>query len=524
MAIAWGTVLFLVTLLPYVIAYLTTPGGKVFNGFFFVGDDATTYIAKMREGAEGAWGWTDSYISLPVGEPVLVHPFYIFMGKLASPLHLSLYALYHLARFSGAIALVFAVRRLAHRCLPPGRVRRMGVLLALLGAGAGYLLALVAAVTGQTTFLGQPLDALDLHVPELSGFFSVLTFPHFAWAAALMAMLLVAVFDLVDPRPAASRAGALVAGIVAALGIALIHPQMLAIVALLALLYLVVSRPPAWRWVLVAVPFLFCIPLFAYYQRIVATDPVVSEWTRQWQQGALGPMATAFALGLPFCLATVGAVRSRLARSPKVMVLTAWVVIVLATLYIPSPFHIQRRFLEGLYIPIGFLAALGLEALTRNLGARGAGRAGTLALGFSTITSFLVLAVALLAGLTHAPYIYLDQGEADAMDWLAGARGSALAPAAISAYDTGLFIPARSGLRVYAGHYSETLDNPVRRQAAESKLRAGGAELVTFMRDQGVTYLFVGPRERAAGVGPISADLRQVYDEEGVQVYRLGVG
>ena len=119
MAIAWGTVLFVVSLLPYVVAYLTAPSGKVFNGFFFVGDDATTYIAKMREGAEGAWGWTDSYISLPIGQPVLIHTFYIVLGKLAEPLHLSLYALYHLARFGGAVALVFATRRLAQRCLPP---------------------------------------------------------------------------------------------------------------------------------------------------------------------------------------------------------------------------------------------------------------------------------------------------------------------------------------------------------------------------------------------------------------------
>ena len=396
------------------------------------------------------------------------------------------------------------------------------MLLALVGSGAGYVLALVAAATNQTSLLGQPLDALDLHVPELSGFFSVLTFPHFAWSVALMVLLLVALFDIADPRPAGSRRWAVATGTISALGVSLIHPQMLGVVAVLGLLYLALMRPRPSRWVLSAIPFLACLPLFVYYQRIVATDPVVGEWTRQWRQDAFGLVATLFALGLPLALATVGAVRSRPSKSPKVLVLVAWVVLVMAMLYVPSPVSIQRRLLEGVYIPIGLLAAIGVDVLTRGLTARGAGRAFTVALGLSSITSLLVLGVALLAGLTHAPYIYLDQGEVAAMDWLAGARGSGVAPAAISEYGTGLFIPARSGLRVYTGHYSETLDSPMRRQAAETKLRAGGAELVQFMRDEGVTFLYVGPRERAAGVGPISSQLRQVYDEGGVEIYRLG--
>ena len=31
---------------------------------------------------------------------------------------------------------------------------------------------------------------------------------------------------------------------------------------------------------------------------------------------------------------------------------------------------------------------------------------------------------------------------------------------------------------------------------------------------------FIGPRERAAGVGPIVPDLALVYDADGVQIYR----
>src|SRR2546430_112686 len=65
-----GIGLFALSTVPYLVAYLTAPGDHVFNGFFYLADDANTYLSKMREGAEGAWLWTDRYISSPVPTPV----------------------------------------------------------------------------------------------------------------------------------------------------------------------------------------------------------------------------------------------------------------------------------------------------------------------------------------------------------------------------------------------------------------------------------------------------------------------
>ena len=79
----------------------TRPRGKVFNGFFYIADDAATYISKMREGADGAWGWSDPYISKPVASPVGLFLFYIAWGKVAGLVHLPLVAVYHVARLTG---------------------------------------------------------------------------------------------------------------------------------------------------------------------------------------------------------------------------------------------------------------------------------------------------------------------------------------------------------------------------------------------------------------------------------------
>ncbi len=521
-AAGWGTLIFAVTMLPYAVGHLTVPDGKVFNGFFFLGDDGATYIAKMRAGANGAWGWSDPYVSSPVGQPVLLFLFYLLWGKLAALAHVPLLVAFHAARFTGAVALVFAVRRLAAAVLPEGRSRGLAVVLGLVGSGAGFALALVGAASGQAAILGQPLAALDLHVPEISGFFSIMTFPHFTWAAALMAL---AVVDLIEISRATAWAAAwsrIGRASVVMLLLTLIHPQMLVVLAILALVAAAGFRVPPARWPTLALPFLVCAPLLAYFASILAGDPVVSAWTRQWQQSAYEVLPTLFAFGVPLLLALAALVIRRRSLTPELVVLTAWIAAVGVLLYLPSPISIQRRLFDGIALPIGVLAAVAVDSLARpRPSLRPWHRLAALSVAVCSVTSILVLAVPLLEVGSGVPDLYLDAAEARAMDWMAATAGSGTPPAVLSTFDTGLQIPPRAGDRVYAGHYSETIDSAAKRPAAAAAIRKGGPELVAFMREQGVTYLFVGPREVSSGVGPIAADLGVVYDRDGVRVYQL---
>src|SRR5437899_11202468 len=127
----------LLSLTPYLLAYLWTPPGHHFAGFFFIADDATTYLAKMRQGAQGSWLWNDPYTSEPHGG-VFLFGFYLLFGHLAGLLHLPMIAAYHLAGITGAIALVLAAERLCRRLLPPQR-GNLGLVLVVLGSGAGFL-------------------------------------------------------------------------------------------------------------------------------------------------------------------------------------------------------------------------------------------------------------------------------------------------------------------------------------------------------------------------------------------------
>ena len=535
---AWGLVIFAVSAVPYMLAYLLAPRGSTFNGFFFIIDDAATYVAKMREGADGAWGWSDPYITQPVAQPVLLFAFYLAWGKVAALLHVSMFAGYQLARLSGAVALVYGVRMLVRATLPEGRVRAVAAVLATVGSGAGFLLALLASLTHQTSLLGQDIGALDLHLPELSGFYSVLAIPHFSWAAALMAISVAQLMAVGRPPVTPAPTAGLVGSTLAMLGLCLIHPQMLFLLAPIAAVYLVLLRAGRRSWLLSAVPFVFCTPLLVYYLRILTADPVIVEWSRQWKHQPPGFLSLLFGLGVPLALAAVAVATGAGRRTPEMNLLLGWVILVGLMLYLPNPVNIQRRLIDGLYIPVGLLGAIGLEVLIARRGLRSRGflrRPGPIVgftVGLSLVTPLLLWVLATTWAVGHEPNLFQPSAETAAIDWLATVRGSGQPPPGVLADPlTGLYIPERAGVRVYAGHYSETLFYLDRARLARGEIQLGdGSGTVTaggttlpvdeFMRQVDVEYLFIGPIERQAGAGRVPASLQLVYDRDGVRIYR----
>ena len=54
---AWGWALVVVALscAPYLYAYFAAPPGRTFGGFLINTQDGNSYLAKMRQGYDGAW-------------------------------------------------------------------------------------------------------------------------------------------------------------------------------------------------------------------------------------------------------------------------------------------------------------------------------------------------------------------------------------------------------------------------------------------------------------------------------------
>src|SRR5207302_9400976 len=90
---------------------------QVFMGFFYLGDDANTYLAKMRQRWEGAWSWTNRYTT-ESSPTVYLFMFWLALGHLAAITHLPLLVVFHLAWVAAAFALMSGVLAFVNHLIP----------------------------------------------------------------------------------------------------------------------------------------------------------------------------------------------------------------------------------------------------------------------------------------------------------------------------------------------------------------------------------------------------------------------
>jgi hypothetical protein len=519
-ALVFAAAIAALSLLPYLLAYLWTPPGHHFAGFFFIADDATTYLAKMREGADGSWLWNDPYTSEPHGG-VFLFGFYLLFGHLAALLHLPLIATYHLARIAGAFFLVLAAERLCRRLLPPEGAN-LGLVLVVLGSGAGFL----AQAAGNPAIFGSRVEALDLHLPELSGWYSILAIPHFAWATALIIVALLGLLRIMEApgwRPLALTAVSLIA-------LTAIHPQMIPVLAVIWVAYrtllLLWGNRPSWRALAAEVAaFAATLPLLAYNAWILFRDPTVAEWAHQWRHQAPGPVSLAVSLGLPLVLAIVGMSVAWRRRDQGLALLLVWPPLVTALLYLPNVANIQRRLLDALFVPIGILAAVGVTSLTARLRRARARRMQVMLVTVCCFSSAIVLAIALRFASGAFAEAYINDDTWQAMSWLSSHHQAD--DRVLSAPGAGQLLPAWAGVPVYVGHYSETLDyfQKIRNVGTVLSPDEPDGALQNFLATNRLTLLYWGPDEVATGFRPDRRPyLHAVYRHGSVAIYRVNGG
>jgi len=94
------------TTVPYLAAASQNADWR-FGGFLLAVEDGNSYIAKMGEGARGAWLFTLPYSTEPQ-RGVLIYSFYLLLGRLAGPNHDAQVIVYHAARIVCGVGLLLA--------------------------------------------------------------------------------------------------------------------------------------------------------------------------------------------------------------------------------------------------------------------------------------------------------------------------------------------------------------------------------------------------------------------------------
>jgi len=476
-----GLALAVVTAIPYAYAYAVQPPGHVFVGFFYLWDDATTYIAKMREGWEGAWAWQNRYTTESSGTAYLFM-FWILLGHLAALTGLPLLVVFHLARVAGAFALMGAGWLFICHFIENRAARRFALFFLAFGLGLG----LVLWALGHPVINGNQTEALDLRMPELSAFYSVLALPHFAWSGVFAALGVALTLKAI-------HRGSLALGVLAGLawlGQASIHPQMPVLMGGATALALVLRPARPRGWGAAALAFAIPAPYILYSYLAFVGNPEVERWTFH-SKNAVAPETVSLLLALApqLLLALIGLPGALRRRSREDLFLLAWIVLLGAILYLPNPAgDLRRRFFDAIYLPLVVLGARGLyEAIVPRLRSLRARRLLPFSyVAFATIGSaFLVLAPIAVAG---QPQYVISRSEYDGLNWLATQPAGRV----LCMPGVGLYVPAYSSDTVYVGHYDETFDYANKTRTAFSVL-TGQADIEDFAAQNHIRYVIWTP-------------------------------
>ena len=182
--LAFSIIVLIVTSIPYVLGAALATEERVFGGFVYALEDCYSYLAKMRQGAEGAWLFRIAYTPEP-HRGALFFPFHLLLGKVAGALPWGdlttrMVWVYHGARAVLGLALLLTVYRFVAEFTKQVAVRRLAWLMVAFGGGLGWLLVAV----GQPGWLGSM--PLDFVLPEGFTFLVLYAFPHIALGRSLL--------------------------------------------------------------------------------------------------------------------------------------------------------------------------------------------------------------------------------------------------------------------------------------------------------------------------------------------------
>lgn len=519
---------------PYAVGYLAQPSDQVFIGAVYDWEDYYSHLAKMQQGRRGAWQYR--ILFTPEDHPgIYINTFYIALGHVAGACGLSPVLIYHLARLLSAVVLLVAVYEFVAFFVSDQGTRRVAYLLACFSSGLGWLVLLI---TRSYTLGG--VTPLDFWFIEMSTFFTVLTFPHTCLALAAHLLAFAWMVRLLGEN-GGWRIWLPATG--ASLALALIHPYSLlpldGSLALYGLYYWVHNRGSAVRYSPWFLGFaLVPVPVVFYSYRAISSNPIFRAWQAQNYTLSPPPLHYVLGYGLVLALATWGGVRVLREREDRAVALVIWPLAVVPLLYTPLIFHVQRRMIEGVHVPLCILAAVGLNrgllpAVQRSRPARWlAGRGyprprlwwllGRLALALTTpSTWYLLISLSLAAAGGYRP-LYHTRCEVAAVLWL----GEHTQPrdTVLSSYEMGGYIPARIGHRVFWGHWTESVHLP--QKQAEAQAFYSDSETVDrreFLARYGIAYVFYGPREREMGSFDLAATpyLEPAFQQGDVVIYRV---
>ncbi|MDF1499840.1 MAG: hypothetical protein P1P76_05155 [Anaerolineales bacterium] len=428
---------------PYLIAWRISPAGTVFGGFLLNPVDGFSYLAKMRQGYQGAWLFQLPYAAEP-GSGTLLFIFYILLGHLSRLVNLPLIITYHLARIVFSVGFFITLYAFFAAVFEETRLKWAGFLFSLFGSGFGWI---------ALPLFGR--QSIDLWVPEAIPFLSAYTNPHFPLAGTAFVGGILLVY-IQTRRRWWHWALAFVCGFTLAAVLPFATIPLFLVLGVWTLWEVLIRRGwevPGWffkePWMVIVLGS-GALPWLIYDYWLSVAHPILSQWNAQNLTPSLPLIDTLSGFGLMAIIALISLGRKPWQGSRSGRLFTVWLLLGFGLLYAPLPF--QRRLSMGLYLPMTALSAWWLgEKIT----APSRCRLAQTAIIIATLPSIiLVIAVGVAGVMRGEQAVVLSDSEREAYRWI----DANVAPGSLFLANprSGNRLPAYTQARVLYGHPFET--------------------------------------------------------------------
>ena len=535
-ALSWGLLLALVTSLPYLYGLLSAPDDRYFLGFVLNAKDQNTYFMWMTQAADGEPLLRNLYTSIP-HDGAMLSLIFLFGGLLTN-LFGSLDVAYQVLRVLAVVLLGWSLWLFVATFVETRSERRWVYLLAVFGAGLGWVWNLARLVSGDYGGVVADNDLLtrpfDLWVPEGYVFFSMLVMPHFTAAIALLLLTVrLAALGLYEDRLGLTA----IAGVMCFL-LSFVHPYdvliALGLVFGVSGLHGLRNRridPAMWRHALLLL--LLSVGPILYNYWILNANPGMKAWLVQNKSDSPAPLSYITGYGL-LLLGALGFLLSRARQLGRTLEpwqwLAVWLLILPVALYAPIDF--QRRLAIAASVPMA--VATGLLVLDR-LQRSDALRQGKARLALL----LLMLAIAAPTSAFHWLNSFLKTGDqagelfaardtVAALQWI-GTQATPPGQTVLAGFEVGNYVPRFTGLTTVIGSRGQTGDfaNVLARTNAFYAGAQSDAEMLSLLQDHRVAWVVVADGQYPSLADDLDERLRrlglaQVHQsaDAGVSVYR----
>jgi hypothetical protein len=511
----WAMAIFvlILTSLPYLYGYLTTPVGKQYMGIMIDVPDHTQYFSWMREQSQHLL--ISNKLTPEPNKPIFFNLLWWILGQPMRWWGLNYAVMFQALRVIATLAFLPAAYRICAWFLPTVLMRKTAFLLIVFAGGFGWLL-IVGKYLLHLTDLPLHIQLL-LYIVEPNTFFSILSTPHLVAAA-----LYVFVFDLVLIGETKGQLRyAVIAGLFA-LFLGLQHAYdlflMYGILGAYGLLRVLRDRkiPLYLLWTGLILGGISFWPGI-YSALLTSLDPIWRAVLSQYGDAGVfspNPLLIWVLMGPTFLVALYKLFRCHFwqirQKDNRQLFLIGWFWINFILLYIPTDFQIKM--LNGWQIPIAIWATLALfdhiiPGVEKFIQAR------NWSFPIQKLQTFAMVSLLVIAMPTNLylwawrfidlgrhtyPY-YLRQDEVKALDCLS--QQGVGDDTVFSSQMIGQYIPMLTGKHAFVAHWAQTVRYAEKLSWSEQFFKAETDDdwREKLLNDFQIDYVFYGPTEKALG-------------------------